>query len=157
MVRPSAGALVRRLSRAVGRANSPSVSDTELLSRYVRLRDESAFELLVRRHQRMVQSVCRRVLRDTHESEDAFQATFLVFVRKAASLRSWSYSGGSCIDQRRVGMTLEAERPRSWKVVNRAKSVTSAKNAVARSRTSPDSDRPDCQVSYAIAKARRAD
>jgi RNA polymerase sigma factor (sigma-70 family) len=94
MVRPSVGALVRRLSKAVGPASSLSVSDTELLSRYVRLRDEAAFELLVRRHQRMVQSVCRRVLLDAHESEDAFQATFLALAMKSGSLLGLESVGG---------------------------------------------------------------
>jgi RNA polymerase sigma factor (sigma-70 family) len=62
------------------------VSDARLVERFVTARDEAAFELLVRRHERLVLSVCRRVLRDGPDAEDAFQATFLVFVRKAASI-----------------------------------------------------------------------
>jgi RNA polymerase sigma factor (sigma-70 family) len=58
-----------------------------LLRRFTVQRDADAFELLVRRHGPMVLSVCRRMLRDPHAAEDAFQATFLVLVRKAASLR----------------------------------------------------------------------
>jgi RNA polymerase sigma factor (sigma-70 family) len=70
--------------RAAPGANGPD--DAELLERFVRDRDEAAFELLVWRHGTMVYNVCRRVLRDAHAAEDAFQATFLVLVRKAASI-----------------------------------------------------------------------
>jgi RNA polymerase sigma factor (sigma-70 family) len=61
-------------------------SDGQLLESYIATGDEAAFELLVRRHGPMVLGVCRRVLRDQHEAHDAFQATFLVLVRKAASV-----------------------------------------------------------------------
>src|SRR5437764_15311191 len=57
--------------------------DGELLTRYRTLRDEDAFGSLVRRHGPMVLGVCRRVLRDHHAADDAFQATFLVLARKA--------------------------------------------------------------------------
>ena len=58
-----------------------------LLRRFARTGDEAAFAAIVARHGPMVLAVCRRALRDPHDVEDAFQATFLVFVRRAGSIR----------------------------------------------------------------------
>jgi RNA polymerase sigma factor (sigma-70 family) len=64
----------------------PDLADRHLLERFVTARDETAFAALVRRHGPMVLGVCRRLLHDAHEAEDAFQATFLVLVHKARSM-----------------------------------------------------------------------
>src|SRR5437773_4416158 len=61
--------------------------DAALLDRYLGCRDEDAFGVIVHRHGPMVLGVCRRVLRDVHAAEDAFQATFLVLAKKAGSVR----------------------------------------------------------------------
>jgi RNA polymerase sigma factor (sigma-70 family) len=71
--------------------------DAELIERYVTSHDGAAFSRLVERHGPRVQAVCRRVLRNHHDAEDAFQATFLVLARKARHIRqrdalaSWLY------------------------------------------------------------------
>jgi RNA polymerase sigma factor (sigma-70 family) len=85
MTRSSSPAL-RYLRRAALGLHGGGLSDGQLLRAFLHNHDECAFEALVRRHGAMIMGVCRRVLRHAHDAEDAFQATFLVLVRRAVSL-----------------------------------------------------------------------
>jgi RNA polymerase sigma factor (sigma-70 family) len=82
-----AGIVLGQIERLFGRGTVSGLSEGQLLARFVGERDEAAFEALVSRHGPMVLGLCRRLLHDPHDVEDAFQATFLVLVRRAGSLR----------------------------------------------------------------------
>jgi RNA polymerase sigma factor (sigma-70 family) len=73
--------------------HEPGLTDAQLLERFLARGEGVAFEAMVRRHGPMVLGVCRRVLTDPHDAEDAFQATFLVLVRRAASIVPRSHLG----------------------------------------------------------------
>ncbi len=110
MASASAGEVGRHLRQLFDAGSAVGLGDGELLERFAASRRddprresagpaESAFEAIVARHGPTVLSVCRQVLGDNHAAEDAFQATFLVLVRRASSLRlrnsgslgSWLY------------------------------------------------------------------
>ena len=78
----------RDIRRILESGTVTGMSDAQLLERFASRRDEAAFEALLRRHGPMVLGVCRRVLGNPHDAQDAFQATFLVLARKAGSLRA---------------------------------------------------------------------
>src|SRR5262249_6115735 len=92
---------IGRIRVAIGTRGAGGLADADLLQRWLAQRDEAAFELLLWRHGPMVLGLCRRLLGDAQDAEDALQATFLVLVRKAgsigkrASLGSWLYKVAS--------------------------------------------------------------
>jgi RNA polymerase sigma factor (sigma-70 family) len=80
------GTALRDLRRLFEGGSATGLSDAQLVRRFAHDHDQAAFEALVSRHGPMVVAVCRGILRNPQDIEDAFQATFLVLVRKARSL-----------------------------------------------------------------------
>ncbi len=81
------GTVLRRWLQSLDGSANSQASDGQLLERFVQQRDEAAFAALVRRHGPLVYGVCRKVLRNGSDADDAFQATFLVLACRAASIR----------------------------------------------------------------------
>src|SRR5262245_56104249 len=75
------------LREAIGSGGLDDLPDADLLQRFAHYADHQSFEAILRRHGPMVWGVCRRVLANAHDAEDAFQAAFLVLVKKARSVR----------------------------------------------------------------------
>jgi RNA polymerase sigma factor (sigma-70 family) len=109
-------------------------TDGDLLNLYVRQKDEAAFEALVRRHGPMVLGLCRRILGNSHDAEDAFQATFLVLVRKAASIRPAGMIGNWLYGVARR-TALEARR-------------SAAKRRAKEAQVEPSSETPDDNLAH---------
>jgi RNA polymerase sigma factor (sigma-70 family) len=84
---------LRDLRNLVKMPGEEQIADEELVRRYVDEREEAAFAALVRRYGPMALRVCYRVLHRSHDAEDAFQSTFLVLAREAASLRRYAAVG----------------------------------------------------------------
>src|SRR5262249_23652727 len=97
MVGRPTGAVLKHLRALFDQGTSGGLSDGQLLERFASTSDESAFGALVERHGPMVFRLCRQVIGDEHEAQDAAQATFLVLARRAHSIRrrdsvaSWLY------------------------------------------------------------------
>ena len=93
----TANRILQHLGGLIRRHGGGGVTDGQLLERFVRQRDETAFEVLVWRHGPMVLALGQRMLHNPHDAEDVLQATFLTLVRKAGSisqrdsLSSWLY------------------------------------------------------------------
>jgi len=117
MARLKSASLVRDLGALFGTGTLAGLGDGQLLERFIARRDEVAFEELMARHGPVVLGICRRWLDNPRDIEDAYQATFLILVRKAASLRdrnalsSWLY-GVALRVARRARANAERRRVR---------------------------------------------
>src|SRR5689334_11109330 len=91
-------AVLRHLRKLVASPGLDTLSDGQLLERFITSQEEVAFAALVRRHGPLVLGVCRRLLRSRADAEDAFQATFIILFRRAraldrrGSLAGWLYT-----------------------------------------------------------------
>ncbi|MBI1916678.1 MAG: sigma-70 family RNA polymerase sigma factor [Planctomycetes bacterium] len=100
--------------RREGLPGAEGLADGQLLERFLASRDGAAFAALVQRHGPMVLGVCRRILRNEADAEDAFQATFLVLVKKAHTIvprhlvGNWLY--GVACNAARKARTAAARR-----------------------------------------------
>jgi RNA polymerase sigma factor (sigma-70 family) len=124
---------VKRLSMAGDRA---SVTDGDLLKRFLATQDEDAFEALVRRHGPAVLAICRQVLGNAHDAEDAFQATFLVLLHKARTLSnpevvgSW-LCGTAYFTAKNARVGIARRRKHEERATNMAPSITTERTLTA--------------------------
>src|SRR5262249_39258338 len=86
-------AVLRYIRRLAGHSDAGDPTDGQLIARFCKNRDETAFAAIVDRHGPMVLNVCRRSLPDANGVDDAFQAVFLVLVKKARSIGNLSFLG----------------------------------------------------------------
>ncbi len=113
MERGSLPRFVRHLRNVVGRQVVLAKDDADLIDRFVTQRDEAAFELLVWRHERMVRCVCRRVLDQDQDVDDACQATFLTLACKAGTIgRRQALGGWLCRVAYRIALRARADAMR---------------------------------------------
>jgi RNA polymerase sigma factor (sigma-70 family) len=116
MAQGQLAAVLQHIRRLAVDSTMADWTDGQLLETLATTHREAAFTVLLRRHGPMVWGLCRRLLRNWHDAEDAFQATFLVLSRRAASIRkhqslaSWLYGV-------------------AWRVTTRAKTVAARRRA----------------------------
>jgi RNA polymerase sigma factor (sigma-70 family) len=129
------GAVFQQIDRLYRDGTLAGLGDGQLLERYLSGRDEAAFEALVNLHGPMVLGLCRRVLRDPRDIEDAFQATFMILARKAPAIRdrgllsNWLYGVAYRVARRARSQTLR-RRDREMAVEN-LEAVAPTENADA--------------------------
>jgi RNA polymerase sigma factor (sigma-70 family) len=126
--------LTADLRRLASLSDASGLTDCQLVERYRAARDEAAFHALLRRHGPMVFGVCRRLLRQPQDAEDAFQATFLVLVKKVDTIRppgqvgNWLY-GVACRTALHARAVIVRRRAREAQVKHMAAPPTVAEPA----------------------------
>ena len=112
MISINRGTVFQQIDRLYRDGTLAGLGDGQLLEQYLTHGDEAAFEALINLHGPMVLGLCRRVLRDPRDIEDAFQATFLILVRKAPTIRdrgllsNWLYGVAYRVARRVRAQTL---------------------------------------------------
>jgi RNA polymerase sigma factor (sigma-70 family) len=101
------------LRKMVVAARVARAEDDQLLKRFVAQQDETALAALVQRYGALVYGLCRRILRDEHDAEDAFQASFLILVHKATTIKkNTSVGSWLCGVARRVALRAKGDLAR---------------------------------------------
>ena len=162
------GSAMGALGRLLTTGTATALAEAELLERFVSQEDPAAFEVILQRHGPMVLRVCRRILDDPNDVDDAFQATFLILVKKARSIRerevlgTWLYGVARRVAVRLASMLAEGIRANDptrkrlpWK--NIATTMWRRASCESSSTTSWSGCRIDtaARLSSAISKARR--
>jgi RNA polymerase sigma factor (sigma-70 family) len=138
MASAALGTAFRHLRDLFANGSVVGLEDSQLLARYCRSNDPAAFEALVNRHGPMVLATCRAVLRNEHDVEDAFQATFLVLAKKAGSIKGAEALGGwlhRVAYRASVQASVQARKRRR-------------KEAEASAMAPPDASRPALEVDH---------
>ena len=127
--------MVRRLGPSSTMTDPPP--DADLVAAFAARRDPDAFAALVSRHGPTVLGVCRRVLGNAHDSEDAFQAVFLVLARKVKTVRPAGAVGGWLF-----GVAVRtANKARVAMARRRRREMIAASNSTSRKRERPEDTR----------------
>jgi RNA polymerase sigma factor (sigma-70 family) len=119
MARATLADILQCVRSACAAQDRRDLTDAELLARFRGQREEAAFAVLLERHGPMVLAVCRRMLANAQDAEDAFQATFLILVRRGPAIRkhtsvgSWLYGVARRVAAKlRVQTTARRQRER---------------------------------------------